>query len=158
MTILGIDPGKGGAFCLLAGDHASFMVMPMAIDDVDFEAVRGILTRDFLPYRIDHIYLERALPMAMGSKHAFNYGRGFAALEIAIKLSEIPVTYIEPSKWMKLVLEGIDANLKTKSRCAIAVERLFPKHQIIRNRNGKMHDGMVDALLIAEYGRRQKLK
>lgn len=151
-SIMGVDPGKEGAFVILSGEEMAFAVMPLKEKEVDFTEVLELL-RSFKP---DHVYLERAMPMAMGSKHAFNYGRDFAKLELAIKLLHLPVTYIEPAKWMKLMLQGIDLNLKPKARSRIAVERLFPAvvEQIPRNKNGKLHEGVIDALLIAEFGRR----
>lgn len=123
--------------------------------DIDYQNFKVTLLNTLQPCKT-HIYLERAMPMAMGAKHAFNYGRGFAAIEIAIQELKIPVTYIEPRKWQKEMFQGIDSRLKPKEQSLIAVERLFPQYldSIPKRPKGKYHDGAVDALLIAEYGRR----
>jgi hypothetical protein len=155
--IIGIDPGQQGYFAKLWHDgSADFSPMPLKGDeskDIDFETVKGILS---VPGKVQ-VILERAMPMAMGSKHAFNYGRGFAAIEIAIKESGHPVLYVEPAKWMKELFDGIDSRLRPKAQALIAAERLLPSlfEKLPRKKTGKPHEGAVDALLIAEYGRRK---
>lgn len=150
MGILGIDPGLTGAFVYLTRKEFRFALMPVQDKRVDFDGVRALIARE----RPAQVILERAMPLAMGSKHAFNYGRDFAALEIAIRLSKTPVLYVLPKDWMKTLLEGVDARLKPKERSQIAVRRLFPHlvSKIPANKNGKLHEGIVDALLIAAYG------
>jgi hypothetical protein len=149
--ILGIDPGLKGAFFLSEPyNHFGHWEMPIHNKEPYFDGIRSILEKT----RPDHIFIERAIPMAMGAKHAFNYGRGFAALEIAIALSKIPVTYVEPAKWQKALFDGIDSRLKPKERALIAIERLLPEVASIipKGRTGRMHEGIVDAALIAHYG------
>src|ERR1700677_1663586 len=102
--VVAIDPGHTGAFVLYDGkDHFQWWPMPIIKEgkntSVVFALVHEMLTDIRQKYKGAHVYLERAMPMAMGSKHAFNYGRDFAALEIAIRLVGLPVTYVEPAKW-----------------------------------------------------------
>lgn len=163
--ILGIDPGNEGAFVLTDGDRITTYPMPLIvhgkIKEIDFNAVVAILKlMQTWPGGV-HVYLERAIPFAMGSKHAFNYGRGFAALEIAVALARLPVTYVEPAKWTKVMHEGISNDLKPKMKSLIAVERLYPKlvkSLPITPKSKKLKDGFVDALLIAGYGLREQGK
>lgn len=152
MNILAIDPGLNGAFCFLDKKNISFYEMPLTKEkDVDFNLVENILMLN----QPDHIFLERAVSFGMGMKQAFSYGRAFATLELAIKLSGIPVTYVEPAKWTKEMHAGIDSDLKAKAKSIIAVERLFSKHvHEIPKKKGKYHDGCIDALLMASYGLR----
>lgn len=160
--ILGIDPGLTGAFVLTNGRQIQVWPMPILVNGkdkaIDFHGVREILKLAQTGLKDFHIYLERAIPMAMGSKHAFNYGRGFAAIEIAILLSGLPVTYIEPSKWAKVMHEGVSGDLKAKAKSMIAATRLFPilVRRLPQTRKGLPHDGFIDALLIAGYGLRQR--
>lgn len=154
MKVIGIDPGLTGAIVVLSGDEMETFSMPLQENkDVDFEKVRLILA----DIGSGHVFLERAMPLAMGAKHAFNYGRGFMALELAVKLSGLAVTYVEPAKWVKLMHEGISKDLKPKAKSLIAVQRLFPNlvAKIPKTpKSGKMHEGVVDALLIAGFGAR----
>lgn len=152
--VLGIDPGKKGAFVLLDRRGViEFMEMPLnASEDVDFGKVWDYL--ELIP-KTTPVFLERAIPFAQGAKQAFNYGRGFAALEIALWLAKLPVKYIEPAKWTKAMHAGISADLKPKVKSVIAFERLFPavRHVVPKSKKGAYHDGIVEALLIAAYGK-----
>lgn len=158
---LGIDPGFSGAFVLTDGDRfVKIWPMPLVVNGadrmIDFDGVHELLDEMLKAYRF-HIFLERAIPMAMGSKGAFNYGRGFAALEIAIELHKIPVTYVEPAKWAKYMHEGLSTDLRPKAKSMMAVKRLYPKLVSVlpTNTKGALQDGPIDALLIAGYGIRK---
>lgn len=161
---LGIDPGITGAFVLTDGDGfvktwpMPLVVIPGGDRTIDFDGVHELLTDIFEECR-PHVFLERAIPMAMGSKGAFNYGRGFAAIEIAIQLIQMTVTYVEPSKWAKQMHEGLSTDLRPKAKSLLAVRRLYPR--LIKNLplkpKGGLQDGPIDALLIAGYGIRRGL-
>lgn len=159
-NVLAIDPGINGAFVLTDGRKLETWAMPIKLVGKDklinFEGVLRILHNAQEKAR-PHVFLERALPMAMGSKHAFNYGRGFAALEIAIGLVGFPYTLVDPPKWSKVMHEGINSDLKPKAKSLIAVERLCPElfKKLPRNQKGKVLEGPMDGLLIATYGLRQ---
>lgn len=157
MGIFGIDPGISGAIVYLNKNDFQWWKMPLKENnEIDFMELRSTFY-NFEDRKIDfHVFLERAVPFAMGSKGAFNYGRGFAAVEIALLDLDLPHTLVEPGKWTKEMHAGIAADLKPKSKSLIAAQRLFPKlvQEIPANRNGKLHDGIIDALLIAGYGSR----
>lgn len=153
--VLAIDPGNEGAFVYLNRDgEFEFEKMPVKVTgkfkEVEFEAVLEILKR----YKQKTVYLERAKPLAMGATHAFNYGRSFAAIEIAIRVSENPVVYVESHTWAKKMHAGISKDLRPKAKSVLAVERLFRMHlkKIPRSPKAQtLHEGVVDALLIAGY-------
>ena len=153
LKILAIDPGQKGAFVLLDGKKFLSWVMPLGEDKrVDFEKVLEIFSEAGDDV---HVFLERAYGGQMGATAAFNYGRDFAALELAIKLCELPVTYIEATKWTKKIHEGISSDLKPKAKSIIAVKRLLPhlvKEIPVTPKSKAMHEGILDALLIAHYG------
>lgn len=160
-TIIGVDPGLAGAFVVLGPEpkqfrYESMPVVKMGKDkDIRFQDVR-----DFFSYFTDedaHAFLERAVPFAMGTRSAFNYGRGFNMIENALYLADIPVTYVEPMKWAKVMHAGISEDLKPKVKSQMAVRRLYPQlvKQIPATKTGKLDEGVVDALLIAGYGLRE---
>lgn len=158
--VLGIDPGLTGALVLTDGLKMQNWRMPTRPAGKDREVdpigIFSLLEIFKKTRRMDrfHIYLERAIPYAMGSKGAFTYGRGFAALEIAIECLHLPVTYVEPQKWTKEMHQGISSDLKPKAKSLVAVKRLYPRliSVIPANKNGALDEGVVDALLIAGYG------
>lgn len=135
------------------GDIRS-MVMPLTPEeDIDWQRLQKVLNNLTEFYGDVHIYLERALSYGMLAGSAFNYGRNYGYLEIAIQTAGVPCTYIEPSKWTKAICDGIDKRLKPKVRSEIAYRRLFPTHSF-GDVTKKAREGLIDALLIAEYGRR----
>lgn len=155
--ILGIDPGKSGAIVAFGGDFFDGIKMPVInSNEIDFLKVQNFLA-GYAP-TLEHVYLERAVSFNMGRVSAFNYGRGFGVLESAIVSLALPVTYVEPRKWTKAVHAGIKAELDPKEKSLIAFNRLLkPFHAEMAakgfvSKNGKFHDGIVDALLIAYWG------
>ncbi len=159
----GLDPGLSGAIVLLSQDHKKVMFWPMPLTingkqkEIDYPQVSEILRNaDSVAEGNMHAFLERAVPFAMGTKSAFNYGRGFAALEIALSDLDIPHSMVEPAKWTKAMHVGIKGDLKPKAKSAIAVKRLFPKLtvKLPKSKKGALLDGFVDALLIAGFGLR----
>lgn len=152
---LAIDPGKKGALVYLSETDFVYYEMPLTLtNDVCMKSVAKILKH----HPGVHVVLERAMPFSMGMKSAFNYGRDFAALEIAIILCKNPVTYVEPRKWTKEMCQGIKQAMGQKTKNALAAQRLYPRYyeQIPKGpRSKKPHDGVVDALLMAGYGLRK---
>lgn len=159
--VIGIDPGIQGAIVAITRNKFAFWNMPIEQvgkrSEIDYFAFKELLKSVARPDSV--IVLEVAIALAMGSTHAFNYGRGFAALEIAIKELGLTAATIRPHIWCAELHEGISQELKPKVRAALAVEKLYPKFAklIPRSKKGKMHEGVVDALLIAGYGVRHFL-
>lgn len=163
--ILAIDPGLSGALVYM-NSLGSFCFHEMPIHkiggnrEIDFLGVRKILKHYEKTVSLNMlVLLERAHPGAMGVVGAFNYGRGFAAIEIALDLTEFSYMLLEPAKWAKVMHAGIKKDYKPKAKSIIAVKRLYKKIKphIPTNRNGKLHEGIVDALLMAGYGLRKEL-
>lgn len=160
--VIGIDPGISGAIVVIDGKKL-FKSYPMPLEkgapprSVSFQGLMDVFDEIRIAHGALHIFLERAVPMAMGSKGAFSYGRGFEAIVIAIKLHRLPVTMVEPAKWTREMHEGISSDLKPKARSLIAVQRLFPTlvSLLPQKPKGGLHDGPIDALLIAGYGLRR---
>ncbi len=159
--LVAIDPGINGAIVMTDGNRLEVWAMPLVVEGKerrsDFEGVHNILIQ--VVKRRGHIpvYLERAVPFAMGTKSAFSYGRGFEALVIAVQTVQMPLTLVEPGKWAKVMHEGISGDLKPKVKSQIAVKRLYPHllAQLPTNSKGAFADGPVDALLIAGYALRK---
>lgn len=160
--VLAIDPGINGAFVLTDGKKIKTWPMPIVASGkeklIHFDGVHSLLHDEILEkYGAVHVYLERAVPMAQGAKSAFTYGRGFEALVIAISILKFPHTLVEPSRWAKEMHEGISADLRPKAKSLIAVKRLYPQlvASLPKKPKGGLHDGPIDALLIAGYGLRK---
>lgn len=163
MMVLGVDPGLSGSFCLFdGGENVEFFMMPTIVVSkekrVDFGKVLLWLEGVKKRYGVIPAYLERAKPMAMGSKFAFNYGRDFEKVVLAIHLAGFKkrLKQVDPSIWTKEMHDGIDRDIKSKAKSLIALNDLYPLMvaHVPRRPKGALHDGPVDAFLIAAFGHR----
>ncbi len=141
-VIIGIDPGQKGAAAILLPQ--STQVHTLEVFDLKHLRVGT------------HIFLEKAHAMPkQGVSSMFNYGVGFGRLIGWIEAMGVPYTLVTSPQWMKVMHQGCDGKLTTKERSFQACARLFPGVNLLAtDRSKKPHDGMAEALLIAEYGRR----
>ena len=77
----------------------------------------------------------------------------------------IPYIKVPAKEWQKEMFKGVDEITKpgktsrdTKAMALVAIKRLFPELKLTFNdRSTKPHDGLIDAVLIAEYSKRKNL-
>ena len=155
--IVGIDPGLTGAIVFLspAGDNMSFDIMPNVGGVLDLQECCRIL--GYAEGEKCHAFLEKvgAAP-GQGVSSMFKFGRVYGQIEGVLAAMEIPYTLVTPQRWQRDIHKGIDKKLKPKDRSRIAASRLFPGFDLRPSDRCRVpHSGVVDALLIAEYGRRQ---
>jgi len=167
MNIIGIDPGKDGAIAVLwAGGGIDASVTPtLKIGkgksnkrDYDLVAMRDLL--DAVRYAGDcHVFLERAQAMRrpgkvkQGTASSFATGRGFGIWEGLVAGLQMPVTIVAPRTWQAIILRDIPGE-NPKGRALVAARRLFPKTTFLKTSQCKKpHDGLVDAALIARFGK-----
>jgi hypothetical protein len=154
--VIGIDPGLAGAIVLTDGaELVEVRRMPLTFSrkEIHYQILRDDLVRRF-DVKNHLVYLERAIPMAMGSKAAFTYGMGFERIIRAVHEAGGECVLIEPSKWTKVMHEGLSKDLKPKAKSLAAAKAYFPEliGELPRGpRSGGLLDGPVDALLIAGY-------
>lgn len=154
--ILGIDPGQTGGLVVLdeKGDLLDKLVMPTIGSHIDLKLLHVWLTADD-PF--SHCFIEKSQPMPrQGVSSVFKYGRTFGMIEALVSAAGIPYEMVTPQKWTKEMHKGIEKSIPPKDRSRIALSRLFPEVDLrVSERAKKPHEGLMDALLIAEYGRRQ---
>ena len=152
--ILGIDPGLKGGLVLLNSKRECVFKEPMPLvgKELDVLELRKILSG----WEIEHCWIEQvhALPK-VGAGSSFKFGKVVGQTLSTLSLSGIGYNLVSPRTWQKeLGLAQRDGS--TKERALQASKRLFPKLDLtISTRSRKPHDGLVDALLIAEYGLRR---
>lgn len=162
--MIGIDPGLQGGIAALHQDGSFGEARPLLVIGKKAEArldygliveyLQDLQSRGFG----SRVVLEKPRLFAMNPMGAYTFGRLYGQLELAISISGLSVQYVEADKWSKEVHAGIDPNLKPKAKSAIALERLFPGVDLrVSEKAKKPHEGLMDALLIAEYGRRKGL-
>ena len=146
MLFMGIDPGiKGGVAIISDSPEIYPCVYPLSNT--------GQLAIDLAACSFGHVVLEKAQTMPrQGICSAFSYGVGFGRLLQLIEDSGAPHTLVPPARWTKLLHVGCRGTPKVKS--LQACRRLFPGVNLIPPGKRVPHDGIVDALLLAEYARR----
>lgn len=147
MIVIGIDPGKTGGIALLGPDPCEAIVSPML--------PAGSFARMLLLNPDCHVFIEKAQSMPkQGIVSAFTYGQHFGELLGVIAALNIAHTLVPPRTWSRVMHAGTGGGT-TKERSREAVQRLFPGVSLALSPKAKKpHLGMVEALLIAEYGRR----
>ena len=150
MIVIGVDPGSKGAIVILVLEGVKTLSVGSS------KEVSGANLYDLIAQeKADHVFIEKAQSMPrQGISSAFTYGTGYGGLLAAVEIAKVPFTLISPRIWTSKMHLGCEGdNPKEKSVKAFA--RIFPgMGDGIKNRNGKLHDGIVDAALIAMYGAR----
>jgi len=155
-TIFGIDPGVSGGIAIiddyLRAAHPMPIIKSGSATFIDGGAIRKLI----MGYKDSMVFLERAQAMPkQGVVSMFNYGVNFGFLKGMLDTLQRPVELVRPADWHRDVCKGYPGN-KPKEKALAACISLFPDVELKATpRSRKPHDGMVDALLIAEYGRRR---
>ena len=146
--MLGVDPGKSGGLAFVGRDKEILELVPM----VGIPDIVDLIYK----HQPAHIFLEKAQAMPkQGVVSMFTYGQHFGELVGMIVTLKIPFTLVQPRAWSKVIHEGTDSKLETKARSLQAANRLYPTAELLASpRCKKPHLGLVDALMIAEYGLR----
>jgi crossover junction endodeoxyribonuclease RuvC len=159
-NILGIDPGLNGGLAVIdeGGIILHYSKMPIKHTSVgvgkkkknrrmiDVTGIAAVLA-EFEP---TNIFIERASARpGQGVVSMFTFGMGYGmilGLCMAIE-GAVNTDIVTPQKWQGVVVTGLDHIEDTKVRALAKLQELYPEIDTT-------HDGIVDAILIAEYGRR----
>lgn len=163
LLVLGVDPGKHGALAALDHQGRILALHPTPLikgqrDTYDLAAIRELLLSYQAQGRL-HVTVERmdAMPAKLGGSIA-NYHRGVSTgWAWMLEGLKIPYELVPAREWQRAMHAGTQAG-DTKQRSILAAQRLFPSQNLKRSPLAKgPDDGLADALLIAEFGRRKQL-
>lgn len=145
IAFCGIDPGQSGALAIIYDGGVT--VQPY--DESEYV----LLLRTFKEsgYRI-HTVLEHvgAMPK-QGVSSTFKFGMNFGIVQGMLIALGIPFELVRPQKWKKEFSCTSDKNTSIS-----VAQRMFPDVDLKRTaRCLKPHDGICEALLMAEYCRRR---
>lgn len=149
--VLGIDPGKDGAIghILIDGTAPSWIKMPSCP-----KALMAALNWD---HTCTTAFVERAQAFhGQGVVSSFNYGMHYGAIVTLLDVLHIPTRFIRPHVWTADIHARFGANISDgpKAKSLACARRRFPD-MIFQSARGRIYDGAVDALLLAEHGRIQ---
>ena len=147
MIYIGIDPGKNGGIAVLRIVHNQFIgVSTYVFDEVSLIDILDELRHHSCKCILEHVH---AMPK-QGVTSTFNFGMNFGFIQGVLRAYGIPYELVTPQKWKK------EFSCTSDKNTSIGVcKRLFPHANLkATERCKKDHDGMAEALLMAEYGRR----
>lgn len=156
MIYMGIDPGIKGGIAVLYGNDP-----PVTTVFAETEGrVNAVLLRAFLAFHamandlaiaIEKVHSMPKQGVASSFKFGVNYG---ITLGTATTLGpRVRVELVTPQAWKKLILAGM--NRDDQKQAAIDYcRRAWPGVSLVQPGCRKPHDGIADALCLAEYARR----
>jgi hypothetical protein len=159
--VVGIDPGFGGGLAALdlEGQPVAACVMPIRPakggNELDVAAINawldGVLARG--PIRL--VVLEHVQAMPRDSRSgAFKFGFYFGKVAGIVETRGLPLELVRPQAWQRQILAGTKG--KTKDDAIVFAGRRFPAVSLKATpRSTKDHDGIADALCLAEFARRR---
>lgn len=178
MVIIGIDPGVQGAIVMINEDGEIISIQDIPTlklkkgkksnTILDMAAMANIFR---VPISLDnahnigvHVFIEKAQPMparkkgkdgkeksVQGISSTFKYGMAYGILLGQITAFNMALTPVHPRTWKKAMMPDMDKSSKDASR--YRAMQLFPSASDKLARKKDEH--RAEALLIAEYGRRQ---
>lgn len=158
MTILGVDPGLEGGFAILDGDSVIVEPMPVGEEGLDVQELYRLLSHYAPLVSACYLELQQMRPQQSGQ---FTIGRNFGKIEALLTVCHIKYQTVRPADWSKHYAHGITEKDPHKRYTAIKQARreiaatLYPGIDLRKSERAKLpHDGLVDALLIADYGLR----
>ena len=181
---VGIDPGKDGAMSFLyPNGSVEVRLFPKIGTEYNVLEMTNIFKDMSIdPDYKYHVIIEdvKALQRPMDAGN-WELSRGKTILEVSCLAFKVPMTMVHSKTWQKEMWQGIpeqrepsktsinkkgekvtkQGSVLTKEMSKLAATRLFPSIDF-RNPDRKteraksLHTGVVDSLLIAEFGRRKK--
>lgn len=170
MYYLGIDPGKKGFFVVI--DERGSLVEAIGIPQIGKEYDKRGIFDFFCKYDFGHIVLENPGIIQGTSKSSVaSLQKCVSLIEGLLFSTSIPHSLVRPKEWQSLLWKNVPKQYKvgsdkkttdTKATSLLAAINLFPgvdfKITEKGNKSRNYNDNYVDAILLAEYGRRLYLK
>lgn len=178
-TFIGIDPGKSGAIVVDSGlkptpaatkgwfvcDEGKRQIevypMPLIGNELDVRGI-GEIFADLA--RTGHtsdcfamLEKQQCYPKQGGVSN-FSTGYGYGVLVALLTAHCIPLEEVRPATWKKafgLSMRGEEKAAK-KAASIQKAQQLYPGVNLVMPGCRKLHDGVAEALLIMEHGKRMK--
>ena len=150
MTVIGIDPGKAGGIAVVGWERAVAHPMPATERDIlDLIASLRELAAPDSPTAI----IERVASMPkQGVVSTFTFCENYGALRMPLIAVGVPFESVSPGVWQRPfnlpTIKSAGSKVAKKNAHKARAQELFP--------GVKITHAVADALLLAEWGRRQK--
>ena len=162
MIYTGWDPGKTGAMVALTDKGALLEYEPYPIIKAGSKKVLDLVgicqwvSNLGIDYAIRATIEQVSARRGQGATSIFSFGRSLGVIEGVIAASGISKMYATPQAWQKMMLAGKPKGKDSKASAILTCTELWPElAAAFRDMNKEQREGIADAALIAEYGRRQ---
>ena len=147
----GIDPGKDGALAIL-GYHEAPILVPFSETEYANQLRRlSLVTRNGIDGSVFCVVEHVGAMPGQGVTSCFSFGQNFGFILGLLTAYCIPYELVRPQRWKKEF--GCTSDKNTSIEVA---QRMFPGVDLRRTEKCKKpHDGISEALLMAEWGRRR---
>lgn len=145
---IGIDPGKSGGIAYIDTQDNISGTMPYS--DTELINLCRDASHDWNKEVVCCLEKVGAMP-GQGVVSMFSFGQSVGYIKGVLESFRIPYQEITPQKWKREF--GLTSD---KAKSAEVCRKLFPDVSLLASpRCKKPHDGMAEALLMAEYARRK---
>lgn len=145
---IGIDPGKSGGIAYI--DMQDNVSVTIPYSDTALIDLCLVASNDWNREVVCCLEKVGARP-GQGVVSMFSFGQSVGYIKGVLEAFRIPYQEIAPQKWKKEF--GLNSE---KAASAEVCRKLFPDISLLATpRCKKPHDGMAEALLMAEYARRK---
>lgn len=151
ILFIGVDPGKKGGIAFIHPKLDCYNAYPMPETRNQVYKLLQELKRRYAGTIHAAVELVHSMPK-QGVASTFTFGKGCG--EVLGVLTALNAVIYEPTPqaWKKIMMAGTD---KSKDASIQVVENLFPEIQLVPKGRRVPNDGMAEALLLAEWCRRQ---
>ena len=153
---VGIDPGVTGGIAFLDAETGELIhaartpILPVpGKKEYDIQGMRQMLAPEDYELRLVTIEKVGVMPRD-GRVGAFSFGCGYGIWLGLMAALAIPYIEVPPQRWQSKMLAGLPRGPKSKASAMRAAKSLFPNIPV----RVKADNGIADAALLAEYGRR----
>jgi len=154
-----VDPGKDGAVAVLTdrGDVVGVHHTPrLGGRTREYDVARMARVLEQYADELVRVAVERQSKRPDESRAAtFSTGRGQGLWEGVVAGLGVPCELPLPTQWHRAVVTGTSPKDGPKRRACIAASRLFPTTDLTKPSGLSYDQGVIDALLIAEWCRRR---
>ena len=147
---IGIDPGQSGGVAALDITGAVIDLTAMPATRKQFYDWMNTVTTPYTK-KLAAVECVHSMPK-QGIASTFKFGKGYGEVLGIVTALQFEIHEPSPQLWKKTMLAGLDRSCKQSS--IQAAENLFPAVNLVQPRCRKAHDGLAEALLLAEYCRR----
>jgi hypothetical protein len=166
---LAVDIGKDGALATIKDGVVTTYRMPKVKTDLDVHTLVKLVSEICLDD--SHVIFEHlGVIFGSGKSTALSMGYQSGVVEASCICAGTPYTKVKAKEWQKDIFKGLEEISKpsktpgakpvrdTKAMALVAVKRIFPNLKLTFGDKATVpHDGLIDAVLIAEWARRNNL-